>query len=182
MSQWNETDGKKVMLEELMNEYGKDVFLLAYSFVKEKALAEDISQEVFIKCYRSIEGFRGEASIKSWIYRITVNTSKDFLKRKSFNVLKYPKWFFENLQRIGSSEEAVLKRDQHEILLDCVLNLPVKYREAIVLHYFHDLKVNEMAETLELNPNTVKTRLTRGRDALRKVLIERGESPSWINN
>jgi RNA polymerase sigma-70 factor, ECF subfamily len=182
MSQWNETDDKKVILEELMEKYGKDVFLLAYSFVKEKALAEDISQEVFIKCYRSIEGFRGEASIKSWIYRITVNTSKDFLKRKSFNVLKYPKWFFENLQRSGSSEEKVIERNQNEMLLDCVLKLPVKYREAIVLHYLHDLKINEIADALDINPNTVKTRLTRGRNALKKVLIERGESPSWINN
>jgi RNA polymerase sigma-70 factor, ECF subfamily len=181
MSQWSNTN-KKEMLEELMNEYGKDVFLLAYSFVKEKALAEDISQEVFIKCYRSIDGFRGEASVKSWIYRITVNTSKDFLKRKSFKVMKYPKWFFENLQRSGSSEEAVIKRDQNELLLDCVLKLPVKYREAIILHYFHDLKVNEVAGALEINPNTVKTRLTRGREALKRILIERGESPSWINN
>jgi RNA polymerase sigma-70 factor, ECF subfamily len=181
MSQWSNTN-KKEMLEGLMNEYGKDVFLLAYSFVKEKALAEDISQEVFIKCYRSIDDFRGDATVKSWIYRITVNTSKDTLKRKSFNVLKYPKWFFENLQRSESSEEAVLKRDQNEVLLDCMLKLPVKYREAIILHYFHNLKVNEIAEALEINPNTVKTRLTRGREALRRILIEKGEAPSWINN
>jgi RNA polymerase sigma-70 factor, ECF subfamily len=170
------------MLEELMNKYEKDVFLLAYSFVKEKSLAEDISQEVFIKCYRSIDGFRGEASLKSWIYRITVNTSKDMLKRKSFNVLKYPKWFFENLQRSGSSEEAVLKRNENGLLLESVLKLPVKYREAIILHYFHDLRINEIAEALEINPNTVKTRLARGREVLRKILLEKGVSPSWINN
>jgi RNA polymerase sigma-70 factor, ECF subfamily len=173
---------KRDMLEELMNEYGKDVYLLAFSFVKEKGLAEDISQEVFIKCFNSIAQFRGEASIKSWIYRITVNTSKDFIKKKSYKVLKLPKSFFENSQQNESSEDVVLKKSQNDQILHCVLQLPIKYREAIVLHYFHDLKITEIAEALGMNTNTVKTRLTRGRDALRKILVKKGGSPSWIND
>ncbi|WP_369117593.1 RNA polymerase sigma factor [Rossellomorea vietnamensis] len=58
----------------------------------------------------------------------------------------------------------------------------MKYREAIILHYFHDLRINEIAEALNINPNTVKTRLVRGREVLRKILLEKGVSPSWINN
>jgi RNA polymerase sigma-70 factor (ECF subfamily) len=145
--------------------------LLAYSFVKDQGLAEDVSQEVFIKCYKHIGNFRKDASIKSWIYRITVNTSKDFVRKKSFQVLKFPKLLFENIKKSESSEETFLKQNQNDLLLHTVLSLPSKYREVIVLYYFHDLKVNEIGETLDLNTNTVKTRLTRGRSILKENLV-----------
>lgn len=146
---------KTQVIEELMTKYSKRVYLLAYSFVKDKGSAEDISQEVFIKCYKYLEDFREEASIKSWIYRITVNTSKDFVSKKSFNVLRLPKVFFENFKKSESSEESYLKNSQNEYLLNVILSLPIKYREVIILYYFHELKIDEIGDMLDLKSNSV---------------------------
>ncbi|WP_243299585.1 sigma-70 family RNA polymerase sigma factor [Bacillus litorisediminis] len=156
------------VIEQLMELYAEKVYLLAYSFVKDRGLAEDISQEVFLKAYKYLGRFRGEASLKSWIYRITVNTSKDFLKKKSLKQLLLKSSFLENFKRTESTESSFLKADRNEQLLQTIINLPMKYREVIVLHYFYDVKINELAETLELNSNTVKTRLSRGRDILKR--------------
>ncbi|WP_243355496.1 sigma-70 family RNA polymerase sigma factor [Bacillus litorisediminis] len=156
------------VIEQLMELYAEKVYLLAYSFVKDRGLAEDISQEVFLKAYKYLGRFRGESSLKSWIYRITVNTSKDFLKKKSLKQLLLKSSFLENFKRTESTESSFLKADRNEQLLQTIINLPMKYREVIVLHYFYDVKINELAQTLELNSNTVKTRLSRGRDILKR--------------
>ncbi|MFE4145269.1 sigma-70 family RNA polymerase sigma factor [Peribacillus sp. YIM B13472] len=172
-----DVDNKEIIIEDIMNKYSKDVYLLAYSFVRDQGLAEDISQEVFIKCYKNIEKFRRDASIKTWVYRITVNTSKDFIRKKSFRVLKYSKLFLENFKKSESSEEVFLKQNQNAQILHKVLSLSQKYREVVVLYYFQDLKVSEIGETLGINTNTVKTRLTRGRSILKENLIfEKGDA------
>lgn len=162
---------KEKMIDDLMNLYSKKVYLLAYSYVKDRGLAEDISQEVFLKCYKSLHQFRGESQISSWIYRITVNTAKDFLRVKSFRVLQFPKSFFENFTKSKSPEDAAVDQDEKEAILQSVLSLPTKYREIIVLYYFQDEKLEDIAEILNLNLNTVKTRLSRARAMLKEKLI-----------
>ncbi|MET3698829.1 RNA polymerase sigma (SigV) subunit [Bacillus oleivorans] len=164
------------VIEQLMDLYAEKVYLLAYSFVKDRGLAEDISQEVFLKAYKYLDSFRGEAALKSWIYRITVNTSKDFLRKKSLKQLLFESSFLENFKKAESTESFFLKADRNEQLLQSIMTLPMKYREVIVLHYFYDVKINELAKILELNTNTVKTRLSRGRDILkRKIQAKEGE-------
>jgi RNA polymerase sigma-70 factor (ECF subfamily) len=163
-------EDKGELIEQLMNLYVEKVYLLAFSFVKDKGIAEDISQEVFFKCYKYIDNFRGESSLKSWIYRITVNTSMDFLRKKSPKPLFFEEGAFDNIKMGESTEAAFLKADRNEQLLQTVLLLPLKYREVILLHYFLDIPINEMADTLNMNSNTVKTRLKRGREILRKKL------------
>lgn len=88
------------LIEQLMDLYAEKVYLLAYSYVKDRGLAEDISQEVFLKAYKYLDNFRGEAAIKTWIYRITVNTSKDFLKKKGLKQLLLEGSFFENFAQL----------------------------------------------------------------------------------
>ncbi|WLD91723.1 sigma-70 family RNA polymerase sigma factor [Alkalihalobacillus sp. AL-G] len=158
-----------------MSLYTQDVYLLAYSFVIDQGLAEGISQEVFIKCYKHVENFRGDASIKSWVYRITVNTSKDFVRKKVLR-LKYPKLLLGNLQKTESPEESFFKDNQRDQLLHKVLSLLYKYREVIELYYVNDLTINEVGVTLNLNTNTIKTRLVRGRAKLKENLVfQKGE-------
>ena len=164
--QISELDQGKI-IDELMNQHSQKVYLLAYSYVKDQGLAEDIAQEVFIKCYKSLHHFRGDSQITSWIYRITVNTAKDFLRSKSFNILKYPKSFFENLTKSETLEDALIQRDQREVVLQTVLSLSTKYREVIILYYFQDEKLEDIAEILNMNLNTVKTRLSRARSMLK---------------
>ncbi len=158
---------KGKFIDDLMNVHSRKVYLLAYSYVKDKGLAEDIAQEVFIKCYKSLHHFRGDSQITSWIYRITVNTAKDFLRSKSFNILKYPKIFFENITKTESPEDVVIQQEQREAVLQTVLGLSTKYREVIILYYFQDEKMEDIAEILNMNLNTVKTRLSRARSMLK---------------
>ncbi|WP_181884516.1 sigma-70 family RNA polymerase sigma factor [Neobacillus piezotolerans] len=162
------------LFKQLMDLYTEKVYLLAYSFVKDRGLAEDISQEVFLKVYKYLDRYRGEAELGTWIYRITVNTSKDFLKKKSWKQLLLQKSFFEGLKRTESTETSFFKADQNEQLLQTVLTLPVKYREVIVLFYFYDVTIHKLAEMLHLNTNSVKTRLSRGRDILKRKLKAKG--------
>lgn len=161
---------KEKVINELMTSHSQKVYLLAYSFVKDHGIAEDIAQEVFIKCYKNLSKYRGEASITSWIYRITVNTSKDVLKKNKFINLIYPRHFFESLGRSESTEEIFLKQNRKEQILQIIFTLPIKYREILVLYYFHEQKVEEIAKSLDINSNTVRTRLVRGRDKLKQKI------------
>ena len=162
---------KETVMEKLMELYTEKVYLLAYSFVKDRSLAEDISQEVFLKVFKYLDSFRAEATLKSWIYRITVNTSKDFLKKRSLKQLLFENSLLENVKETESTETAFLTANRYEELLQAILALPMKYRVVIVLYYFYDVKINEISSVIELNTNTVKTRLSRGRELLRRRIV-----------
>ncbi|PFG14480.1 RNA polymerase sigma-70 factor (ECF subfamily) [Bacillus sp. es.036] len=168
-------DKLEVQIVELVDEHSKKIYLLAYSYVQDKGSAEDIAQEVFLKCYKNLKRFRGEASIQTWLYRITVNTAKDHLRKKSFQLLKNPTSFLDNFLRSQSSEQLYIEREENREVLDYVYDLPRKYREVIVLHYFHEQTVTEVSQALDLNLNTVKTRLSRARNLLKKIMLDQKE-------
>lgn len=166
----------EVQIAELVDEHSKKIYLLAYSYVQDKGSAEDIAQEVFLKCYKNLKRFRGEASVQTWLYRITVNTAKDHLRKKSFQLLKNPTGFFDNFLRSQSSEQLYIEREGNREVLDYVYDLSRKYREVIVLHYFHEQTVTEVSQALDLNLNTVKTRLSRARNLLKKNMLDQKEA------
>jgi RNA polymerase sigma factor (sigma-70 family) len=164
----------------LMEEYGDMVIRLAFTYVKQKQLAEDISQEVFISCYKSLTTFQNKSSYKTWIYRITVNKCKDLLRSWSFKNLFYHN-VVGSLKVLGTSTESkIIDKEEREAIFEKVLTLPIKLREVIILYYYEELTINEIAELLCIKPNTVKTRLHRGRSLL-KNLFEK-ESFSWKIN
>ncbi|KAA0546537.1 sigma-70 family RNA polymerase sigma factor [Bacillus sp. BGMRC 2118] len=169
-------DDKETILDEIMTLYAEKVYLLAYSFVKDKGVAEDIAQEVFIKCYRNLDKFRGDSQMKSWIYRIAVNTSKDFVRKRKYKILYFQREALEDLMRSKSLEDTYVEKSENKQLLLQVLSLKPKYREVIILHYFHDLKITEISETLGINTNTVKTRLARGKLVLSEMLNNQKEA------
>ncbi|MCA1063853.1 sigma-70 family RNA polymerase sigma factor [Rossellomorea sp. AcN35-11] len=168
----------KEILIELMEEYGDMVLRIAYTYVKEKQLAEDVSQEVFIKCYQSLHRFEQRSSYRTWLYSITVNTCKDYVKSWSFrNLIPSEATEIERGHGTDSVSAHVISKEDKAILFREVLKLPVKYREAIIFFYYEDLTIEEMAHVLDVKVNTVKTRLHRGRNRLMKrmkggVLIE----------
>ncbi|MFC7371049.1 sigma-70 family RNA polymerase sigma factor [Fictibacillus iocasae] len=156
-------------LDELMDTYGQRVLWLAFSYVKDRGLAEDITQDVFISCYKSLHQFRGESSIKTWIYRITVNRCKDVMKTWAFRSRKFTSLLFDEHEGRDKSPDTILveKLEAHE-LSQHVLELPVNYREMIYLHYFEHMKIEDISTLFSLKPNTVKSRLLRGRQMLKK--------------
>ncbi|PFG13536.1 sigma-70 family RNA polymerase sigma factor [Bacillus sp. es.036] len=154
----------------LIKEHSKQVFILAFSYVKDHSLAEDIAQEVFYKCYKNLHKFRKESSIKTWISRITVNTSKDFLRKRKYNLFHSHSHLLEVLVKRKSSEDEFLEKENRQSVMDIVLSLQPKYREVIILFYFQDFNTEEIALALKMNRNTVKTRLSRGRLLLKEKI------------
>lgn len=166
---------KEAILEDLMARYGTKVVRLAYTYVKDRAKAEDIAQDVFIKCFEKIDQFRGESGLQTWVYRITVNLCKDYLK--SWHVRHV--FFGAKKTEIAPITEATpeasfLTRTEQRRLSEFVLGLPIKYREIIIFYYYEDLSVQEIALMTDLQENTVKTRLRRARLKLRQM-YERSE-------
>jgi RNA polymerase sigma factor (sigma-70 family) len=158
---------KEEQLSWLMDEYGDMVVRLAYTYVKQKQLAEDISQEVFLSCYKNLEAFQNKSTYKTWIYRITVNKCKDYFKTWSYKNLIYQD-FVRTVFASGEKSFVtnIVDKEENEQIFEKVLSLPVKFREVIILHYYEEQSINDISNLLNLNPNTVKTRLHRARKLL----------------
>jgi RNA polymerase sigma factor (sigma-70 family) len=154
-------------LKWLMKAYGNDVIRIAFTYLNQKELAEDVAQDVFIKCYEKIDTFRNESSYKTWLVRITVNRCKDVLKSWSFKNLFITDIFKPN-QAVSSPEHQIIGNEENELISKQVIQLPVKLREVIILFYYQEFSIEEISELLRINPNTVKTRLHRGRQKLKE--------------
>ncbi len=147
-------------IEDYIIEYSDMFYRLAYSYVKNADDALDIVQESIYKAITSINTLRDPNSIKTWVYRIIVNTSLDFI-RKRRREISVDKEFLLN------GESGVVD-DYPDIDLENALEeLPEVYYSIIVLRYFEDLKIREIADVLDMNENTVKTRLYKGLEKLK---------------
>ena len=165
---------KEEQLSWLMEEYGDMVVRLAFTYVKQKQMAEDISQEVFINCFKGIETFENKATYKTWLYRITVNKCKDYFRSWSYRNISYQDLFRSILPSGEKSvERNLVEKEENEIIFEKVLALPIKLREVIILQYYEELTINEISELLGIKSNTVKTRLHRAKKVLQSSLKER---------
>jgi RNA polymerase sigma-70 factor (ECF subfamily) len=171
-------------LERLMQEYGTKIMHLAYYYLKDRHLAEDVAQEVFVKAYRNWDSFRGDSSAYTWLYKITVNLCRDKTRSAWWKRLiptDDPRGAAVTpLETVGQlqegPEEAALRGDQREALLTYVMALPDAYREVVLLYYYQDLSAVEIAQITEQNENTIKTRLFRARAMLKSALMKGGET------
>ncbi|MFG6496194.1 sigma-70 family RNA polymerase sigma factor [Fictibacillus sp. UD] len=159
----------------LMKCYGEEIKRLVYTFVKNWQHAEDITQEVYLSLYTKLDTFRGDSSVRSWIYTIAINKSKDFLKSWSYRKLAFTDKFTINQKESAHSvEEGMISKNEDQLLYTAVLSLPLKYREVILLHYYKEFSVREICELLSMNESTVKTRLSRARKVLQNHYIQLG--------
>ncbi|WP_246055399.1 sigma-70 family RNA polymerase sigma factor [Pseudalkalibacillus caeni] len=159
-------------LVQLMDSYGDLVKKLAYTYVKDIDLAEDIAQDVFIKCYDHLHLFKEKSSYKTWIYRITVNRSKDVLKSNAYKrILPFKKVASHSKEK--TTELTVIDNSNRNVVTNSLMTLPSKYREILFLFYYEELKLREISEVTSLKEATVKTRLSRGKQLLKKELERR---------
>ncbi|WP_156289316.1 sigma-70 family RNA polymerase sigma factor [Oceanobacillus salinisoli] len=170
-----EKEKKKDILEEMMIEHGSDLVRLAFYYVKDRETAKDMVQNTFIKCYENMDTFRYDSSIKTWLYRITINQSKDYLKSWHYRKVQ-TKNILESAVNtfLPLTEEKVIKESESEEMKDIILSLPKNYQEVIYLYYYKSLSITEIAEVTDLNTNTVKTRLRRAKQRLKILLEEAG--------
>ncbi|WP_339172174.1 sigma-70 family RNA polymerase sigma factor [Solibacillus sp. FSL R5-0691] len=166
----------EAIIDELMQQYGEDVLKLVMQYVHNNSVAEDLTQEIFVKCYRSLPTFQYGSSLKTWLWRIAINHSKDYLKSwYAKNVEAKDDEVFMQVESSHSVEQEVIQQQEDADLVKAVMALPVKYREVIYLCYYEDRTMKEMADVLQINENTVKTRLRKGKQLLKKHL-EREEN------
>jgi len=167
------------VFSELVTRYKKKIYYLAYDITGNHHDAEDISQEVFMKVYRSLKTFRRDANMSSWVYKIAVNTSIDSLRKKNSWPTKPIREFdqesiqeslpasrnqaFDPLQSAESSQ--IQKR-----ISQALEKLSPKERTVFVIRHYNDLKLNEIAEILNITIGTVKSLLFRAVKKLRKEL------------
>ena len=153
-------------IEEVMHTYTDYLFRIAYYYVKDSHMAEDIVQDVFMKLYCSNYVEQGE--LKAYLSRITANASKDYLKSWAYRKIKLTEKLF--------SKENVIHRDRlvHKEELNtidkAILALPLKQIEAIVYYSLEILSTKEISELIERPESTVKSRLKSGRDLLKQNL------------
>ncbi|MBM7700479.1 sigma-70 family RNA polymerase sigma factor [Kurthia huakuii] len=161
----------EAIIDELMGDYGQDILHLVLQYVHNFSLAEDLTQEIFLKCFKALPTFQYQSSLKTWLWRIAINHTKDYLKSwYAKNVETTADDLFAQIESGHGVEQQVLQNFQDTELATAVFTLPVKYREVIYLHYYEEQSMKEMAAILQINENTVKTRLRKAKQLLKKQL------------
>ncbi len=173
----------KVEFDELFERYHSMVFHLTYRVLGDREEALDVSQEVFFTVYRKMHRFRGESSLKTWIYRIAINRASNRcrwwnrLRRRGTVSLDehlsrdHSRDLSETLEAIGRSpEEALLVEEERAQIEQLLLKLPMQQRVAIVMRDIEGLSYEEIAESMQVSLGTVKSRIARGREQLKRRL------------
>ena len=155
-------------LEQLVDRYQEQVMRMCFLYLCDKTLAEDAMQETFLKVYRALDTFRGEASEKTWIMRIAIRTCYDMNHSGWFRV------FNRQVTPDMVPETAVPFEESDDELMNAVIRLPIRLREVILLYYYQHMNVNETAESLGISQSSVSGRLKRGREKL-KAMMEGSE-------
>ena len=164
MSNRHDADAR-VRLEKMMEQYGTDLLRLCTMVLRDPELARDAVQETFLKVYRAMDQYRGDASDKTYLTAIAMNVCRDTLKSA---------WFRHRspvaLDQLP--EEASDFQMPDDTVLSEVMRLPMKYREVVLLRFYQDLKLGEIAEALGISVGKVRRRLSSAGDILRERLKE----------
>ncbi len=142
------------------NDYGNMLFKIAYLYTGNSADAEDILQDVFMKYLSGKHSFRDKEHEKAWFIRVTQNKSLDYIKRASAKNIP-----LEDIDYTVADNGA-----ESTDILQKVLELPEKYKSSVILYYYYDYSINEIAQTLKISVSAVKMRLKRSRELLKLEL------------
>src|SRR6188768_932433 len=163
-------DGSAVA--DLASLYGPQIQQLAFRYMKNREDAEEVAQDVLLKVYRKIEAFRGDAALSSWIYRITFNTAMSRLRSARVNRSAEgpPQFKSEPADWTSLADDQVMRAQMRKKLIDSLVRLPEVYRVPVLLRDINGLSTEEASAILKVKPQTLKSRLHRGRLILRKHL------------
>ena len=169
---------------ELSSLYAPRIHQLAFRYMKNWEDAEEVTQDVLMKVFRKIDAFRGDSALSSWIYRITFNTAMSRLRTgRSVRAAEAPRHEALSDDLMGMvpqdppdwssmADDHVLRREMRERLIQALTQLPEVYRTPVVLRDIQGLSTEEASKVLRVKPQTLKSRLHRGRLILRQALAE----------
>ena len=175
-------NGDAQAFDTLVIRFSDDIFGLLFRLTQDAEEAADLTQETFLSALKAVGKFRGEADLKTWLFRIAINESRNRFRwwkrrfRSQTDSLDAPVGVSEKplsetvSSNYSSPEENVLQREREKHLTKALSGLPVNFREAVVLCDIEGLSYEEIATALDVNIGTVKSRIARGRDELRKKL------------
>lgn len=161
--------GDKEAFRTLVEQYRSILFGTAYLMIRDRGLAEDAVQEALIQMWRHLPSLRLHDSFKAWLVRIVVNEIKQRFRKKQVSTVPLDQ-APEVLDKLDEAETAMVRDEEHQHLKRAMEMLPPEHREAIVLHYFSDLTVPEIAAITGQREGTIKSRLSRALDRLGEIL------------
>jgi RNA polymerase sigma-70 factor (ECF subfamily) len=186
-------DGSERAYEELLIRFQQPVYALALRLLDDPSEACDVVQEVFLKVFRNVSSFRGQSTLKTWIYRITVNEAHNARRwffrhrRAEVELDKNPEesrnWKEIIPDRGRSPFDVAFDSERHIMIEAALKRINPIFREAVALRDISDLAYEEIAEILGVSLGTVKSRILRGREALREELVgslQSGLSPRLV--
>jgi RNA polymerase sigma-70 factor (ECF subfamily) len=170
--------GNKSDYDLLVIKYQHRIIQLVNRYIKDPSEAQDVAQETFIKAYRSLEKFRGDSAFYTWIYRIAINTAKNYLLARSRRHTDYQVDIqdteqIENckqLQGMDTPENLLMNNDIVLSIENVIEHLPDEMRIAITLREFEGLNYEEIAQTMDCPVGTIRSRIFRAREAIDKIL------------
>lgn len=177
-------NGDSEAFDTLITRYSGDIYSLLYRMTEDTEEARDLTQETFLSALKAIKSFRGDAELKTWLFRIALNHSRNrfrwWKRRKRNETVSLDKPVGEGTATVSdtiaddgeSPEQVVLRLERRDRLMTALAALPEIFRETIVLCDIEGLGYEETARSLNINLGTVKSRLARGRELLRKRLSD----------
>jgi RNA polymerase sigma-70 factor (ECF subfamily) len=172
--------GDSDSFNELILRWERPIYVLAYRTIGREEDARDVCQETFLRAFRALPGFRGQAKFSSWLYRIALNLCRDWMRReRRAPVLQFPEDVDPIEQAVAaepseSIEDLVARKDLTRVVERVMARLPEEQRTAIVLKEYHGLTFQEIADIVGCPLSTVKTRLYQGLTVLRRELAKEG--------
>ncbi len=164
----------------LVSGYQDRLYRKAYSLLGNEDDAQDTLQEALISAYRALPRFRGESGIYTWLYRILINKCRDFQRSTKNSRLDSLETGIPVSDDRVTVEKNVELSEESSVLIDAVNSLEKKYRQILLMRYYDDLSYQEIAEVTGLNIGTVKSRLFKGRELLKRLLTEQGKGEEYF--
>ncbi|HXG54689.1 MAG TPA: sigma-70 family RNA polymerase sigma factor [Vicinamibacterales bacterium] len=167
---------------QLVLRWERPIYALAYRVIGREEEARDVAQETFLRAFRALSGFKGEAKFSSWLYRITLNLCRDWIRKEKRTRVSQPPEGLDIVDLAGASiqtetiEQRIGRKDLGRAVSKAMAALPEEQRTAIILKEYHGLTFQEIADMLGCPLSTVKTRLYQGLSVVRKQLEQAGVS------
>lgn len=165
---------------QLVLRWERPIYALAYRVIGREEDARDVAQETFLRAFRALGGFKGQAKFSSWLYRITLNLCRDWMRRERRTPVSQAPEGIDIIELAGAGEGAesmddvVTRKQLGRAVEKAMAMLPEDQRTAIIMKEYHGLTFQEIADLLDCPLSTVKTRLYQGLSVLRKQLHEDG--------
>ncbi len=177
----NALSGDQKAYEALLKRYKNGIYNMIYQMIKNREETEDIVQETFVKAFKSLDSYNDDYAFSTWLYKIAFNHCIDSIRKKKLKTLPIDKPIdlkegqvhHEIKDESYSPEKDLLYSEKKKMILETIEALPERYRQAILLRHQEERSYEEISQILNLPLGTVKARIFRAREMLKKKLMER---------